>query len=254
MARFIEDSDILTSEESIRKLTEASPNLAERIIEWFKYMRTMFKGTEYDKQLAQAERLYLKAVKEAQRNGAYSDVNTTDTGFSFKNDSKGNRYGEVDNGRESKYNKYGWAKENGLINDEEYANFFNKIGGIKRGEKYRRTADGMYMVPTGRNGVENTIIVTDGDYMNPSIESVIKINLDNDYMRVELECEHPILRTTECMEKKGFSRYTTEKICKCLRKFPPRTETRYRMAEKFTEIIQESKTEEEALKTIEALA
>lgn len=84
MARFIEDSDILTSEESIRKLTEASPNLAERIIEWFKYMRTMFKGTEYDKQLAQAERLYLKAVKEAQRNGAYSGGQETGKNHSLR--------------------------------------------------------------------------------------------------------------------------------------------------------------------------
>lgn len=85
MARFIEDSDILTSEESIRKLTEASPNLAERIIEWFKYMRTMFKGTEYDKQLAQAERLYLKAVKEAQKNGAYRGGREYSIGKTDKN-------------------------------------------------------------------------------------------------------------------------------------------------------------------------
>lgn len=83
MARFIEDSDILNSEESIRKLTEASPNLAQRIIEWFKYMRIRFKGTEYDKQLAQAERLYLKAVKEAQRNGAYSGGQETGRSYLF---------------------------------------------------------------------------------------------------------------------------------------------------------------------------
>lgn len=84
MARFIEGSDILNSEESIRKLTEASPNLAQRIIEWFKYMRTRFKGTEYDKQLAQAERLYLKAVKEAQRNGAYSGGQETGKNHSLR--------------------------------------------------------------------------------------------------------------------------------------------------------------------------
>ena len=83
MARFIEGSDILNSEESIRKLTEASPNLAQRIIEWFKDMRTRFKGTDYDKQLAQAERLYLKAVKEAKRNGAYSGGQETGRSYLF---------------------------------------------------------------------------------------------------------------------------------------------------------------------------
>ena len=114
MARFIEGSDILNSEESIRKLTEASPNLAQRIIEWFKYMRTMFKGTEYDKQLAQAERLYLKAVKEAQRNGAYRNT-ANDINLESDNteSSINNRQYSINKNFESEYDN--WDKTNGRI-------------------------------------------------------------------------------------------------------------------------------------------
>ena len=36
------------------------------------------------------------------------------------------------------------------------------------------------MIPTGENEIENTIIITDGNYLNPSIESVVKINFDNE--------------------------------------------------------------------------
>ena len=58
--------------------------------------------------------------------------------------------------------------------------FFENIGAIKRGEKFRKTYDGYYMIPTGENGINNTIVITDGDYIKPSIESVIKINIDNE--------------------------------------------------------------------------
>ena len=87
---------------------------------------------------------------------------------------------KIDNGNEDTYNKYRWAMDNGLLSNAESAVFFENIGAIKRGEKFRKTYDGYYMIPTGENGINNTIVITDGDYIEPSIESVIKINADNE--------------------------------------------------------------------------
>lgn len=70
--------------------------------------------------------------------------------------------------------------DSGLVTKQEFAVFFEKLGSLKRGDSYRKTKDGLYMIPTGENGVENTIIVTNGDYVNPSIEGIVKINLDNE--------------------------------------------------------------------------
>ena len=86
----------------------------------------------------------------------------------------------IDNGNEDTYNKYRWAIDNGLLSNAESAVFFENIGAIKRGEKFRKTYDGYYMIPTGENGINNTIVITDGNYIEPSIESVIKINADNE--------------------------------------------------------------------------
>ena len=86
----------------------------------------------------------------------------------------------IDNGNEDNYNKYRWAIDNGLLSNAESAVFFENIGAIKRGEKFRKTYDGYYMIPTGENGINNTIVITDGNYIEPSIESVIKINADNE--------------------------------------------------------------------------
>lgn len=90
------------------------------------------------------------------------------------------RLKKIDNGNEDTYNKYRWAIDNGLLSNAESAVFFENIGAIKRGEKFRKTYDGYYMIPTGENGINNTIVITDGDYIKPSIESVIKINIDNE--------------------------------------------------------------------------
>lgn len=87
---------------------------------------------------------------------------------------------KIDNGNEDTYNKYRWAMDNGLLSNAESAVFFENIGAIKRGEKFRKTYDGYYMIPTGENGINNTIVITDGNYIEPSIESVIKINVDNE--------------------------------------------------------------------------
>lgn len=61
IARFVQDSDLFTSEESISRLVKESPTMADRILNWIKDMITTFKGTPQEKELRKAERLYINA-------------------------------------------------------------------------------------------------------------------------------------------------------------------------------------------------
>ena len=72
-------------------------------------------------------------------------------------------------------------------------------------------------------------------------------------MRIELECQHPIVRISEITQKKEYSLNTTEKIFGCLGKFPPKSQERMQKAKEIEEIIQDSETEEEALRRTEEL-
>lgn len=67
IARFVEESELFTNEESIRRLVEGSPTVAHRIYYWIKDMVRKFRGTEYEKDLINAERMYLKAIEQAGR-------------------------------------------------------------------------------------------------------------------------------------------------------------------------------------------
>lgn len=59
MARFVQDSDLFTSEESISRLVKESPTMADRILNWVKDMITTFRGMPQEKELRKAERLYM---------------------------------------------------------------------------------------------------------------------------------------------------------------------------------------------------
>lgn len=65
IAKFIEQSDILTSEESIQRLAEGSPNFALRIYNWIKDTIAKFGASPETKMLMEAERLYAKALRQA---------------------------------------------------------------------------------------------------------------------------------------------------------------------------------------------
>ena len=71
IAKFIEQSDILTSEESIQRLAEGSPNFALRIYNWIKDTIAKFGASPETKMLMEAERLYAKALRQAEK-GQYN--------------------------------------------------------------------------------------------------------------------------------------------------------------------------------------
>ncbi len=91
------------------------------------------------------------------------------------------RESNVDDYTEAEYNKFGWARVNGVLDGSELRTFYERISDRKNGAYAPKTADGKYIFAVGEKfGVNNTVIVTDGRYANPSIERVYRINLDNE--------------------------------------------------------------------------
>lgn len=80
------------------------------------------------------------------------------------------------------YNHHGWAKVNGVLTSAELADFQSKVGVKERqkGEWYLDLGNGRYMFAVGENGVNSTLIISDGRFSGPSIDKVYKINLDNE--------------------------------------------------------------------------
>lgn len=68
------------------------------------------------------------------------------------------------------YNYHGWAVANNILSDEELAVYQKQVGDIKRGEYYHETQDGLYMIPTGENGIFNVLVYTDAKCEAPSIK------------------------------------------------------------------------------------
>ena len=64
-AKFIEESDIFTSEESIKRLAAESPNLAQRILQWIKDAIAKLTGTADTRRLMALEKTYEKALGQA---------------------------------------------------------------------------------------------------------------------------------------------------------------------------------------------
>ena len=86
---------------------------------------------------------------------------------------------------ESQYNRYDWARVNGVLTAGENRNF---VDSIRRGDARRiqkRTSDGYYIVETSglklkEFGLRTVLVVTDGKRNDPSIERVYRIDIDND--------------------------------------------------------------------------
>lgn len=96
IAKFIEQSDILTSEESIQRLAEGNPNFALRIYNWIKDTIAKFGASPETKMLMEAERLYAKALRQAAKGEyQYAKTNSNKT-FDFKNDNEGKRYWNIE--------------------------------------------------------------------------------------------------------------------------------------------------------------
>ncbi len=88
---------------------------------------------------------------------------------------------DIVNYTEKQYNKFGWACVNGIISAKENWTFYKRLSDKRIGAEFPRTSDGKYIFSVGDLfGVNNVLIVSDGNQANPSIEKVYRIAFDNE--------------------------------------------------------------------------
>lgn len=105
---------------------------------------------------------------------------------------------------EKDFNHHYWAIANEIISKEEIGVLNSSIGKLNNGEFFNQNADGFYMIPVGKNGVLNKIVLTDGKNNRYSIDTVIEINLDNE---TSLSIERGIIYGSE---RKGIHAETND--------------------------------------------
>jgi len=82
---------------------------------------------------------------------------------------------------EKEYDSYGWAVVNEVLDETEQAALFDRLSDKKNGTSFERTHDKKYIFPVGEEfGVNNVLVVSNGNYYKPSIERIHRIMLDNE--------------------------------------------------------------------------
>ncbi len=119
-------------------------------------------------------------IKSATDNIGTFDGNNPDIRYSL-------RESNIDDYTEAEYNKFGWARVNGVISHDENGDFRARLNDYRnersikmRGSKYPVTSDGkrLFSVCGHNSSVENVVIVSDGVYGNWSIDRVYRILFD----------------------------------------------------------------------------
>lgn len=95
VADYVGDN-LFTSEKAIRQLSAEKPSLARRILNWIRSMKTKLFGTNHEKLMAEAERMYHDALMEPFVKGSDSSY----AKYSIQHDADGKRYVHVDTDQE----------------------------------------------------------------------------------------------------------------------------------------------------------
>jgi len=163
-AYLIENSDMFTSEESINALVSADVSLGKRILNVLKGWIKRFAGTEYEKDLINAERMYLKAIEQAGR-GEFTDGRFSERENSFARDNN-TKYNEsketnaevrADEREEIQSERREWS---GYNNDREKTGTGTgsvsipaRSGGKFKGLYERGSGETVYVDNSGRSGI-----------------------------------------------------------------------------------------------------
>ena len=170
--------------DSLVEIVSKKPTLAEKFIEvlrGFLEKLNLVKEKEAQDVKLSLEQLLEKTVKASEKAVADGKFTGNDAGNinEQKTDYKYSR--NIDKYGNNSYTDSKWIKDNNIVSDREYEDFVSKVMSIKSGTYFEKTSNGLYMIPTGNEfGVNNTIIFTDGNVNNPSVEKVVHINLDNE--------------------------------------------------------------------------
>ena len=95
VADYVGDN-LFTSEKAIRQLSAEKPSLARRILNWIRSMKAKLFGTNHEKMMAEAERMYHDALMEPFVEGSDSSY----AKYSIQHDADGKRYVHVDTDQE----------------------------------------------------------------------------------------------------------------------------------------------------------
>ena len=95
VADYVGDN-LFTSGKAIRQLSAEKPSLARRILNWIRSMKTKLFGTNHEKLMAEAERMYHDALMEPFVKGSDSSY----AKYSIQHDADGKRYVHVDTDQE----------------------------------------------------------------------------------------------------------------------------------------------------------
>ncbi len=111
-------------------------------------------------------------IKSATKNIGLFDGDNTKLNFSKK---------EIADYTEKEYDSYGWAVVNEVLDETEQAVLFDRLSDKKNGTSFEQTHDKKYIFPVGEEfGVNNVLVVSNGNYYKPSIERIHRIMLDNE--------------------------------------------------------------------------
>ena len=166
---------IFSDTEFIQKLYAQDQNIFKQIWDSIKHLAKMATaGSEEARQLEKAqmrfEQVWRDGAKDAKKGVKAQE---SDAKLSLS---------DIEKMSERDYNHHGWAKVNDLLDDREFADFMKKTGDKTRSGQnwYRRLANGHHMFEVGHDGVNNTVVISDGKFINPSIDRVYHIGLDNE--------------------------------------------------------------------------
>lgn len=83
----------------------------------------------------------------------------------------------LENMSEKDYNRFGWVRGNDVISPASWRRHDSLLANIKSGSvKASKNADGMLVSSiTDDNGIENIVVVSDGDTQSPTVERIFKI-------------------------------------------------------------------------------
>lgn len=95
VADYVGDN-LFASEKAIRQLSAEKPSLARRILNWIRSMKAKLFGTNHEKMMAEAERMYHDALMEPFVEGSDSSY----AKYSIQHDADGKRYVHVDTDQE----------------------------------------------------------------------------------------------------------------------------------------------------------
>ena len=109
------------------------------------------------------------------------------------------------------YNNHGWAKVHDVLDNVELADYMNKCGTKERagGDWYLNLGKGRHMFAVGHDGINNTIVIGNGNYANPSIEKVYRIGLDNE---TDIEIVRDVIYDSESSSEWSLQGASIEEI------------------------------------------